>query len=81
MKKVLTGAEEHSFEEKGPGTPITLLDVLRSYDYILKKNIIPATLDAFYYKFLISLSQEPGSDWWLKLQRAQQVSTHFPFFF
>lgn len=56
---------------------IGLLDILRSYDAVLRRYGISPADDVFYHKCIMKLSSMPQVAWWHKLAALEQVSFFF----
>ena len=48
---------------------ITLQRLLKAYETVLPKHGVRAEEDVYYYRFLLKLSLDPGTDWWDKFTR------------
>lgn len=51
------------------GAPLTLLQVLRSYDSVLRTNDLVPSEDTFYYHTLLRLSLNQEDNWFTRLDR------------
>lgn len=52
---------------------ISLVDVLRSYEAVLRKHGVDPAADTFFYRFILQLSLNPSPTFWHKLDDELKV--------
>ena len=55
-------------------SPLTLLEVLKAYDFVLRSHCMAPEKDTFYYRLLLKLSHHGSWDWQDRLEDEIQVS-------
>ena len=58
-----------------PAAPLSLLEVLKSYDFVLRSHCMAPEKDTFYYRVLLKLSHSGAWDWLDRLDAMVQVPT------
>lgn len=52
---------------------VSLVDILKSYEAVLRKHGLDPAADTFYYRFLLQLSLNPSPTFWHKLESELKV--------
>lgn len=55
------------------GAAPSLIDVLKAYDAVLRREGVDADSDTFFYRTILRMSLDPSADWWTKLENERRV--------
>ncbi len=71
MKDILR--EAYARHHPADPAPVSLLDVLKAYEYVLRSYSRVPGENTMHYHLILKLSRDPRPDWWDKLAAFNQV--------
>ncbi len=77
LQEILQLAEARAAKEYASGRgskELTLPKLLKAYEVVLPRHSIAPQEDIHYYRLLLKLSLEPGTDWWAKFEHERKAT-------